>query len=116
MNGLSSEAGTTHEDSISPAVAHCGVATAGDGETLRPAAGTLRRRRPDNTALDLATNEYPVSFMSPGAAAAVGVAIEMGGAVLLALGFMTRYAAVPMLMLSMARRTAAHCLHHVRSR
>ncbi len=54
-----------------------------------------------NTALDLATNEYPVSFMSPATAAAVGVSIEVGGAVLLALGFMTRYAAVPMLILSL---------------
>jgi NADH dehydrogenase/putative oxidoreductase len=53
-----------------------------------------------NTALNLAANEYPVRFMSPGAAAVVGVSIEVGGAVLLALGFMTRYAAVPMLALS----------------
>ena len=54
-----------------------------------------------NTALDLAANEYPVSFMSPATAAVVGVSIEVGGAVLLALGFMTRYAAVPMLALSL---------------
>ena len=54
-----------------------------------------------NTALDLAANEYPVSFMSPVTAAYVGVSIEVVGAVLLALGFMTRYAAVPMLILSL---------------
>jgi NADH dehydrogenase/putative oxidoreductase len=54
-----------------------------------------------STALDLAANEYPVSFMSPATAAVVGVSIEVGGAVLLAIGFMTRYAAVPMLLLSL---------------
>ncbi len=54
-----------------------------------------------NTALDLAANEYPVSFMSPVTAAYMGVSIEVAGAVLLALGFMTRYAAVPMLILSL---------------
>jgi NADH dehydrogenase/putative oxidoreductase len=54
-----------------------------------------------HTAIDLATNEYPVSFMSPVSAAYVGVSIEVGGACLLALGFMTRYAAIPMLILSL---------------
>ena len=54
-----------------------------------------------NTALYLAANEYPVSFMSPVTAAYVGVSIEVAGAILLALGFMTRYAAVPMLILSL---------------
>lgn len=54
-----------------------------------------------NTALYLAANEYPVSFMPPATAAYVGVSIEVVGAVLLALGFMTRYAAVPMLVLSL---------------
>jgi NADH dehydrogenase/putative oxidoreductase len=54
-----------------------------------------------NTALDLAANEYPVSFMSPATAAVIGVSIEVGGAILLALGFMTRYAAIPMLALSL---------------
>jgi NADH dehydrogenase/putative oxidoreductase len=53
------------------------------------------------TALDLAAHEYPVSFLSPVAAAYLGVAIEVGGSVLLALGFMTRYAAIPMLVLSL---------------
>jgi NADH dehydrogenase/putative oxidoreductase len=54
-----------------------------------------------NTALDLATNEYPVSFLSPVVAAVLGVTIEVGGGVLLAFGFMTRYAALPMLILSL---------------
>lgn len=54
-----------------------------------------------DTALNLATHEYPVSFLSPVVAAYVGVSIEVGGSVLLALGFMTRYAAVPMLILSL---------------
>ena len=53
------------------------------------------------TALYLAANEYPVSFLSPDAAAYVGVSIEVLGGALLALGFMTRYAAVPMLILSL---------------
>lgn len=54
-----------------------------------------------STALYLATYVYPVSFMSPATAAVVGVSIEVGGAVLLAFGFMTRYAAVPMFILSL---------------
>src|ERR1700730_8008783 len=53
------------------------------------------------TALDLAVHEYPVSFMSPVAAAYVGVTIEVLGAVFLGLGLMTRYAAIPMLILSL---------------
>lgn len=53
------------------------------------------------TAVDLAAHEYPVSFMSPLSAAYVGVSIEVGGAALLALGLATRYAAVPMLILSL---------------
>ena len=53
------------------------------------------------TALDLAAHEYPVSWMSPLTAAYTGVSIEVLGGVLLAAGFMTRYAAVPMLILSL---------------
>ena len=53
------------------------------------------------TALQLAANEYPVSWMSPVTAAYLGVSIELLGAVLLAVGFMTRYAAIPMLILSL---------------
>ena len=58
------------------------------------------------TAVDLAAHEYPVSFMSPLSAAYVGVSIEVGGSVLLALGLMTRYAAVPMLILSVVIQLA----------
>ncbi|MGB8692682.1 MAG: FAD-dependent oxidoreductase [Steroidobacteraceae bacterium] len=53
------------------------------------------------TALDLAAHEYPVRWMSPLTAAYTGVSIEVLGGVLLAAGFMTRYAAVPMLILSL---------------
>jgi putative oxidoreductase len=58
------------------------------------------------TALELAANEYPVSWMSPIAAAYTGVTIEVVGGALLALGFMTRYAAVPMLALSLVAQFA----------
>jgi NADH dehydrogenase/putative oxidoreductase len=47
------------------------------------------------TALDLAANEYPVSWMNPITAAYTGVTIEVLGGAILALGFMTRYAASP---------------------
>ncbi len=59
-----------------------------------------------DTALYLATHEYPVSWMSPGVAAYVGVSIEVLGGALLALGFMTRYAAAPMLALSLVAQFA----------
>src|SRR5260370_20407796 len=52
-----------------------------------------------DTALYLAAHEYPVSWLSAGSAAIIGVCIEVAGGALLALGFMTRYAAVPMLAL-----------------
>ena len=53
------------------------------------------------TALYLAAHEYPVAWMSPASAAYVGVSIEVLGGALLAAGFMTRYAAAPMLILSL---------------
>jgi len=53
------------------------------------------------TALDLAANEYPVSWMNPVTAAYTGVSIEVIGGALLAAGFMTRYAAIAMLALSL---------------
>jgi NADH dehydrogenase/putative oxidoreductase len=52
-------------------------------------------------ALYLSANEYPVSFMSPATAAYVGVTIEVVGGALLAVGLMTRYAAIPMFILSL---------------
>ncbi len=54
-----------------------------------------------STALELASHEYAVSFLTPVAAAALGVCVETAGAVLLALGLMTRYAAVPLFLLSL---------------
>jgi putative oxidoreductase len=53
------------------------------------------------TALDLAAHEYPVSWMNPVAAAYTGAAIELIAPVFLILGLMTRYAAIPMAILSM---------------
>jgi len=53
------------------------------------------------TALELAATEYPVSWMNPVTAAYTGVAIELVGSVLLAFGLMTRYAAIPMFILSL---------------
>jgi NADH dehydrogenase/putative oxidoreductase len=53
------------------------------------------------TALYLSANEYPVSWLDPVTAAYVGVSIELGGAILLAAGLMTRYAALAMLGLSL---------------
>ncbi len=53
------------------------------------------------TALDLAANEYPVSWMSPVAAAYTGVTIEIVGPVLLALGLLTRVGAFAMLILAL---------------
>jgi hypothetical protein len=56
------------------------------------------------TALYLGSHEYPLAWMSPLSAAYVGISIEVLGGVLLAAGFMTRYAAVPMLILSLSMR------------
>jgi putative oxidoreductase len=53
------------------------------------------------TALFLAAHEYPVSWLNPVTAAYVGVSIELGGALLLAGGLLTRYAAALMLILSL---------------
>lgn len=53
------------------------------------------------TALYLSANEYPVSWMDPVTAAYVGVSIELGGSILLAIGLMTRVAAVSMLILAL---------------
>lgn len=47
-----------------------------------------------NTALTLATYEYPVSWMSPFSAALSGLLIELLGGLLLALGLLTRPAAL----------------------
>ena len=62
--------------------------------------GLLKAANWDN-ALYLAANEYPVSWLDPVAAACLGVTIEIGGAVMLALGLGTRVAAFAMLCLSL---------------
>jgi len=53
------------------------------------------------TALDLAAHEYPVSWMSPTAAAYTGAAIEVIAPIFLASGLLTRYAATALLALSL---------------
>ena len=57
-------------------------------------------------ALDLATHEYPVSWMRPEVAATVGVTIEVVGGALLSAGLLTRYAAIPMLVLALVIQAA----------
>jgi NADH dehydrogenase FAD-containing subunit/uncharacterized membrane protein YphA (DoxX/SURF4 family) len=52
-------------------------------------------------AIQLATYEYPVSWMDPVTAAWVGAAIEILGPVFLVLGLATRYAALPMMVLAL---------------
>src|SRR5258706_5117564 len=54
-----------------------------------------------DTALDLAAHEYPVSWMSPTAAAYTGAAIEVIAPIFLASGLLTRYAATALLALSL---------------
>jgi NADH dehydrogenase/putative oxidoreductase len=53
------------------------------------------------SAIQLATYEYPVSWMSPVTAAYLGVSIELVCPVLLAFGLATRVAALPLLLLSL---------------
>ena len=53
------------------------------------------------TALNLAAQEYPVSWMSPAAAAYTGAAIEVIAPIFLASGLLTRYAATALLALSL---------------
>jgi putative oxidoreductase len=58
------------------------------------------------TALYLAAHEYPVSWMSPLAAAYTGVTIELLGGLLLLLGLLTRPAALAMLILVVVEQTS----------
>lgn len=58
------------------------------------------------SALFLATFEYPVSWMSPLAAAIVGAGIQVIGGLLIMLGLGTRVAAIPLLILSLVIQTA----------
>ena len=54
-----------------------------------------------DNALNLARYEYPVSWMEPVTAAYLGVSIELIGAILLASGLATRFAALSTLVLSL---------------
>src|SRR6516165_5876542 len=53
------------------------------------------------TALLLATYEYPVSWLDPHTSAVIGLAIELICPPLIAIGLFTRLAAIPLLMLSL---------------
>ena len=57
------------------------------------------------TAIDLATTVYPVSWMNPVTAAYTGAAIELVGSILLAAGLLTRGAALAMLILTLVVQT-----------
>ncbi len=54
-----------------------------------------------DTALYLAEFEYPVSWLAPSTAAVLGTSVELGGAVLLALGLATRAGAAALLALTL---------------
>ncbi|OQW70572.1 MAG: quinol oxidase [Proteobacteria bacterium ST_bin12] len=54
-----------------------------------------------DNALLLSQNEYPVSWLNPISAAYLGVSIELIGAVLLAIGLATRFAALSLFILSL---------------
>ncbi len=54
-----------------------------------------------DTALTLATYEYPVAWLDPVTAATLGAAVEIVCPILLTLGFATRLAAIPLLVLSL---------------
>lgn len=58
------------------------------------------------SALFLATYEYPVSWLSPFAAAIIGAAIQVVGGLMIALGLGTRFAAIPLLILSLVIQSA----------
>jgi NADH dehydrogenase FAD-containing subunit/uncharacterized membrane protein YphA (DoxX/SURF4 family) len=53
------------------------------------------------TTLAVASQENPIPFLAPNSAAFLSTAIYVVGAALLTIGFMTRYAAVPLLLLSL---------------
>ena len=62
--------------------------------------GVLKLANWEN-ALYLAANEYPVSWLSPAAAAATGIAVELIGSALLAAGLATRAAALALGVLAL---------------
>ncbi len=59
-----------------------------------------------DVAVKLATDEYPVAWLAPEWAAVLGATIEVGGALLLAFGLLTRFAALPMAALALVIHTA----------
>jgi NADH dehydrogenase/putative oxidoreductase len=61
-------------------------------------------------ALYLASHEYPVRWMDPVLAAWLGAAIELVCPVLLAAGLLTRYAALPMLVLTLVEQFSYNAL------
>ena len=63
-----------------------------------------------STAIELAAHEYPVAFLTPVSAATVGVSIETVASVLLASGFMTRYAAFALTLLTLTIQLAYRAL------
>ncbi len=63
-----------------------------------------------STAVELAAHEYPVAFLTPVTAATVGVSIETVAALLLASGFMTRYAAFALTLLTLTIQLAYQAL------
>jgi NADH dehydrogenase/putative oxidoreductase len=63
------------------------------------------------TALLLATYEYPVTWLDPHTAAVIGLAIELICPPLIAIGLFTRIAAIPLLILSLVIELAYKPLH-----
>jgi NADH dehydrogenase/putative oxidoreductase len=63
-----------------------------------------------DAALYLAAYEYPVSWMDPVLAAWLGAAIELVCPVLLAAGLLTRYAALPLLVLTLVEQFSYNAL------
>ncbi|MEC9344928.1 MAG: FAD-dependent oxidoreductase [Pseudomonadota bacterium] len=66
--------------------------------------GLVKLASVDNAVL-LATSEYPVSWLDPVAAAALGMAIEVLGGLMLLLGLGTRAAAIALAVLSLVIQT-----------
>jgi NADH dehydrogenase/putative oxidoreductase len=63
-----------------------------------------------STAIERAAHEYPVAFLTPVTAATVGVSIETFAAMLLAAGFLSRYAAFSLALLTLTIQLAYQAL------
>ena len=63
-----------------------------------------------DTALRLATYEYPVSWLQPHTAGVLGLAVELLCPPLIAAGLLTRFAAVPLLVLTLVTHYAYRAL------